>query len=148
MSASFESAIDSKQFAESGRNDSARDTRQLLNGTAVGARASVVNRTHRVVRERARAIEERRRNVRSLLIPLSVCSALLILLGVAVWSGLDQSQTVAAVRAIPAEVSSPTGPDSASQLLLALLWFVPMSVALLAMVWSRRSRRNTNQEAQ
>jgi hypothetical protein len=147
MSAPFESAIDSQGIAESGLSDSTSDVRDSLNGVAVGARANVVNRTHRVVRERARVIAERRHHVRSLLLPLTVCSALLILLGVAVWSGLDQSETVAAARAIPAEVSSPTGPDSSSQFLLLLLWFVPLSVALLATMWSRRSRRNTNQEA-
>jgi hypothetical protein len=145
MNAPFEGAIDSKVIAESGLHDSVSDTRNALSG--VGARACVVNRTHRVVRERARAIEERRRNVRGLLLPLTICSALLILLGVAVCSGLDQSEAVAAARAIPADVSSPTRPDFASQLLLALLWFVPMSVALLATMWSRRSRRNNNQEA-
>jgi hypothetical protein len=147
MSAPFESAIDSKINAESGLNDSASFAWGALNGVSVGARASVVNRTHRVVRERARVIEERRRNMRSLLLPLTVCSALLILLGIAVWGGLDQSETVAAARAIPAEISAPTGPDSASQFVVLLLWFVPLSVALLATMWSRRSRRSTNQEA-
>jgi hypothetical protein len=147
MNSPFNSAIDSKVIAGSGLNDSASFTQEALRGVSVGARASVVNRTHRVVRERARVIEERRRNVRGLLLPLTVCSALLILLGVAVWSGLDQSEAMAAARVLPVEASSPAGPDLSSQFVVLLLWFVPLSVAFLATVWLRRSRRNANQEA-
>ena len=52
------------------------------------ARASVVNRTHRVVRERAKTLAARRSRIRSLWIPLAVCSSLLVIICTAVWSAL------------------------------------------------------------
>jgi hypothetical protein len=147
MSTLVEGAVEDKGIVESGLNDSASFAREALSGVAVGARSSVVNRTHRVVRERARAIEGRRRNVRGLLLPLTICSALLILLCVAVWIGLDQSEAVAVARALDAEAVSPGGPDLSSQFVVLLLWFVPLSVAFLTTVWFRRTRRNAHQEA-
>ena len=91
------------------------------------ARASVVNRTHRVVRERARLLEKRRSRVRSLWIPMAVCATLLIMSASAVWSMMDQYEL------------APTGiPDASDQMLVMLLWFLPASAALLAMVWFRR----------
>src|SRR6185437_16224352 len=56
----------------------------------VAARASVVNRTHRVVRERATVMAARRSRVRSLWIPIAVSSALLVIICTAVWSVLNQ----------------------------------------------------------
>ncbi|MCL2661377.1 MAG: hypothetical protein FWD64_12795, partial [Acidobacteriaceae bacterium] len=50
------------------------------------ARASLVNRTHRIVRERARGIAVRRNMVRSLWLPLAVCSGLFLILCTAVWT--------------------------------------------------------------
>jgi hypothetical protein len=100
------------------------------------ASASMVNRTHRVVRERAKAIKARRSRARSLWIPMLVCSALLVILCSAVWSVLDQYELV------------PTGvPDSSNQLMVLLLWFFPVSATLLAMVGFRRMRAQTEDEA-
>ena len=105
-------------------------------GTAsFAARASVVNRTHRVVRERARLLEKRRSRVRSLWIPMAVCATLLIMSASAVWSMMDQYEL------------APTGiPDASDQMLVMLLWFLPASAALLAMVWFRRGRSRPGDE--
>ena len=94
-----------------------------------GARAEVVNRTHRVVRERARTIAVRRQHGRTLWIPLAVCSVLLLIISAAVWNVFDQYEV------------APTGiPDASAQMLVLLLWFLPVSALLLVMVWFRRAR--------
>jgi hypothetical protein len=124
---------DEKLFPEENPSDFARTAMGSMNAPA---RASVVNRTHRVVRERAQSLATRRSRVRSLWIPLAVCSALLIILSTAVWSILDQYEV------------SPTGvPDASNQFLVLLLWFLPVSMALLALVLFRRARKGTDREA-
>lgn len=95
-----------------------------------GARAAVVNRTHRVVRERAEKMAARRSHVRGLWAPVAVSSALLVMLAIAVWTVLSQYDM------------NPIGiPDASNQLFVLLLWFVPVSMALLAVVLFRRIRR-------
>ena len=109
--------------------------RMAMDGMNAPARASVVNRTHRVVRERAQSIAARRSRVRSLWIPLAVCSALLIILSCTVWSILDQYDI------------TPTGvPDASNQFLVLLLWFLPVSIALLALVLFRRAHKLADRE--
>jgi hypothetical protein len=93
------------------------------------ARSDRVNRTHRVVRERAKSMKARRSKLRSLWLPLGIFSSLLVGICVAVWSVLDQYDL------------TPTGTPVASyQMLVLLLWSVPVSAALLAVVWFRQSR--------
>ena len=100
-----------------------------------GAGASLVNRTHRIVRERAKYQSDRRRRLKSLWIPLAVCSALLLIISTGVWSALAQSDL------------SPTGiPDASDQMLVFLLWFFPVSAALLALVWFKRTRTPSRSE--
>jgi len=122
-----------KLFPEDDSHAFARTAMDAMNAPA---RASVVNRTHRVVRERAQAIASRRSRVRSLWIPLAVCSALLIILSCTVWSVLDQYDM------------TPTGvPDASNQFLVLLLWFLPVSMALLALVLFRHARKSADREA-
>ena len=98
---------------------------------AVAARARMVNRTHRVVRERAQDIRSRRSRIRSLSIPLAISSAFVVILCTAIWSLLDQYEL------------APTGiPDASSQIFIFLLWFFPCSAALLALVWARGNNAN------
>ncbi len=102
----------------------------------VQVRGSVVNRTHRVVRERAKTMAARRSRFRSLWIPMAVCSALMVIFCTAVWSVLDQYEV------------TPTGvPDASNQFLVLFLWFFPVSMALLALVLFRRARKRSNGEA-
>jgi hypothetical protein len=104
--------------------------RAAIGDTDAPARASVVNRTHRVVRERAKTIAARRNRVRSLWIPLTVCSSLLIIISTAVWSALDQYDV------------TPSGvPDASNQFLVLCLWFLPVSLVLLAVVLFQRARK-------
>jgi hypothetical protein len=100
----------------------------------VGARAAIVNRTHRVVRERAKQMSARRSKFRSLWAPLAVCASLLVILVTAVWNLLDEYDL------------TPNGtPDASDQFAVLLMWFLPVSVAVLAMVWVKRtqSKRGT-----
>jgi hypothetical protein len=104
--------------------------RGVLAETNIAARASVVNRTHRVVRERARMIAARQTKVRSLWIPLAVCSSLLVIICTAVWSALDAYEV------------TPNGvPDASNQFLVLCLWFLPVSMALLTVVLFQRARK-------
>jgi hypothetical protein len=116
--------------------DSRTFARTAMGSMNTPARASVVNRTHRVVRERAKTIAARRSLTRSLWIPLAVCSALLVILSTAVWSALDQYDATA--NGVP---------DASNQFLVLLLWFLPMSLALLALVLFRRARKRADREA-
>jgi hypothetical protein len=102
----------------------------------VAARASMVNRTHRVVRERAKKVQAYRSRVRSLWIPLTLCSAFLLMICSAVWTVLDGYELM------------PIGvPDSSDQFLILLLWFFPVSMALLLTVLFRRMRSRSSGEA-
>ena len=98
--------------------------------TEMNARASVVNRTHRVVRERATKMAAQRSQARSLWIPLAVCSSLLLIICTAVWSALE------AYDVTPGGV-----PDASNQFLVLCLWFLPVSMALLALVLFQRTRK-------
>lgn len=92
------------------------------------ASAALVNRTHRVVRERATAIKEQKRRIRTLYLPMLICAGLVTALVCALWGVLDEYGLV------------PTGlPDASQQMLLLTLWFLPLSGLLLGIVWSRRN---------
>jgi hypothetical protein len=119
----------SEIFDESNVEDVRLAARAAL-GESGAARASVVNRTHRVVRERAKTIAARRSRFRSLWIPLAVCSALLVIICTGVWSALE------AYDVTPGGV-----PDASNQFLVLCLWFLPVSLALLAVVLFHRARK-------
>jgi hypothetical protein len=121
MSEAFEKPVSQETYSFTRAGSTDRST---------AARASVVNRTHRVVRERAKAIAARRSRTRSLWIPLAVCSSLLIIICTAVWSALE------AYDVTPGGV-----PDASNQFLVLCLWFLPVSMALLAVVLFQRARK-------
>jgi uncharacterized BrkB/YihY/UPF0761 family membrane protein len=98
-----------------------------------GASAAVVNRTHRVVRERAKTIQEQKRRVRSLWIPLIVSFGFLASILFSVWSVLDES-----------ELASNGIPDSSQNMMMLALWCIPLSVIVLVVVWFRRASANSN----
>ena len=120
----------SDTFEKSNTQGTRSFARATLTDAGATARASVVNRTHRVVRERAATIAAQRNQVRSLWIPLAVCSSLLVIISTAVWSALD------AYEATPNGV-----PDASNQFLVLCLWFLPVSMALLAVVLFQRARK-------
>jgi hypothetical protein len=122
-------------FDKQAPRESESFVRSTLADMNTSARASVVNRTHRVVRERAKTLAARRSRIRSLWIPLAVCSSLLIIICTAVWSVLDQYDV------------TPDGvPDASNQFLVLCFWFFPVSMALLAVVLFRRARKRADGE--
>ncbi|HZY62853.1 MAG TPA: hypothetical protein VFE38_10025 [Edaphobacter sp.] len=124
-------AFDEQMHSER-RNFARRD----LSPLNASARAETVNRTHRIVREKARRLEAQRNRVRGLWIPLTICSAMLLIICSAVWTVLDGYEL------------NPTWiPSSTNQFLILLLWFLPVSMALLVMVWFRHSRKQHGNEA-
>jgi len=105
------------------------------------ASASLVNRTHRVVRHRATAMKARRSYVRSLMAPLVLCSVVLTLAAFAVWNGMYQND--AAMQDVATLATS----DTNNHLLVALLWFVPLTLVLLVAVWVRHVRSRESESA-
>jgi hypothetical protein len=102
------------------------------------ARASVVNRTRRVVRERAAAVQARKRTVRDLIVPFLICSALLLLIANAVWSvaedGLAEWESGIWKRVLE------LGSDTGNSVSILLVWFLPLSVITAAIILLRRTR--------
>jgi len=145
MNSAFDpQAFDSQFDPQFQADDPSSFARAALRGIPAVARAGVVNRTHRVVRERAKVMQERRSRVRSLMVPLVLCSVLLILTCLAVWTGLYQYQ---AAETVQADLNALAATEANNHFLVVVLWFVPVSVALLATVWVRRSRNNADDEA-
>ncbi|HWB33269.1 MAG TPA: hypothetical protein VG714_08865 [Acidobacteriaceae bacterium] len=101
------------------------------------APAALVNRTHRVVRHRASVMQAQRSYMRSLLLPMGLCSILLTLAVFAIWSGMYQSTDAA--EAIQ-DVASLASSDTNNHLVVAMLWFVPLTLIVLVAVWVRHIR--------
>jgi hypothetical protein len=130
-------------------NDPASFARATLRNVPAVAHAGVVNRTHRVVRERAMVMQQKRNRERSLMVPVIICSVLLILSVLAVWTGLYQyeaAEAAEAAEAVQADVATLATTDN-NHFMVILLWFVPVSAAVLTTVWVRRSRNNADDEA-
>jgi hypothetical protein len=105
--------------------------------TANGARGRVVNRTHRVVREQALSMREQRSKSRSLWVPVTISSILMVAICYALWGVLDGYDL------------TPNGiPDASDQLMILLAWSLPVTAAVLGMVWFRRVRGRSDHEAQ
>jgi hypothetical protein len=141
MNSAFDPQAFDPQFQA---DDSASFARAALRGIPAVARAGVVNRTHRVVRERAKVMQERRSRDRSLMLPLVLCSVLLVLGASAVWTGIYQYQ---AAEMVQADVAALAAAEATNHFLVVMLWFVPVSIALLVTLWVRRSRNNADDEA-
>jgi hypothetical protein len=126
MNTAFESRFDA--FDSDGEN------------AAAVARGNVVNRTHRVVRQRAQVMQARRSRVRGLMAPLMVCSVLLILTAVAVWSGLYQYEAAEAAQVVQADVAALAATDASNHFLVVVMWFAPVVITVLGAVVFRRLR--------
>jgi hypothetical protein len=102
-----------------------------------GARAVVVNRTHRVVREQALHMQEQKQKSRSLWVPLVFFSGLMLMIGYGIWATLDSYDF------------APDGvPDASDQLILFLLWVLPLTALVVGLVWFKRGRSHSGGEVQ
>jgi hypothetical protein len=119
--------------SNSGNSANPTDQKGPMNFTA---RASIVNRTHRVVREQALVMQEQKQRSRSLWVPLGIFSVLLVGLCYAVWAVLEGYDDLA-----------PNGlPDASDQMFLLLLWSLPVTAVLFGLVWFQRGRNRANSE--
>ncbi|HTV08154.1 MAG TPA: hypothetical protein VMD97_03815 [Candidatus Aquilonibacter sp.] len=99
------------------------------------ARAQIVNRTHRVVREQALNMREQQSRKRSLWVPVIICSSMLLVICYAVWGMMDGYDL------------TPTGiPDASDQMMILLLWSLPVTAFVLIMVWLHRGRNRSSGE--
>ena len=108
------------------------------NAAAANARAAVVNRTHRVIRERATAMQARKRTVRDLMVPVAICSALLLLIASAVWTVADEG--LAGWEGGLWKRVLQFGEEAGSSISILLIWFLPLTVITAAIVLLRRNR--------
>lgn len=100
-----------------------------------GARAQVVNRTHRIVREQALSMREQQSRRRSLWAPVLICSSMMLLICYAAWGMMDGYDL------------TPTGiPDSSDQLMILLMWSLPVTAFVLVLVWISRGRNRASSE--
>lgn len=97
--------------------------------TNTNARAAVVNRTHRIVREQALDMRAQQERKRSLWIPLAIFSVLLPLICYAAWGILDGY-----------DLTSDGVIDASDQLLVMLVWLMPVTALAIGAVWFRRAR--------
>jgi hypothetical protein len=123
-----------KQLTESELYQAERSAQTATAGMNAAASAAVVNRTHRVVRERASKLQDQRKKVRSMWIPLSVSAALLAVLATALWTAFEDFE------------GSSAGLPNTSGMIVILLWSVPISAMILAVIWSRRSNAGSENE--
>jgi hypothetical protein len=108
--------------------------RAAIRGVPMAADASRVGRTHRVVRERAMAMQQIRRQQRSLLLPLGIASAMIALVCYALWSGLAQYDVAEISEGLAGTLRG------GSQMMLFGMWFLPVTATALVFAWLRRSR--------
>ncbi len=104
------------------------------------ARAAVVNRTHRVIRERATAMQARKRTVRDLMVPVAICCALLLVIATAVWAVVDEG--LAGWEGGLWKRVMELGGDAGNSMSILLVWFLPVSVITAAIVLLRRNRNS------
>ena len=104
------------------------------------ARAAIVNRTHRVIRERATAMQARKRTVRDLMVPVAICSAIALAVATAVWTVADEG-LAGWEDGIWKRVME-LGGDAGSSISILLVWFLPLSVITAAIVLLRRNRNS------
>jgi len=112
------------EFSEKNWHNAAIVNSAMLPATAS---ASMVNRTHRIIRERAANMQAQRSKFRGLVFPLVISAGLLLAVVCAAWVMLDEYDV------------APIGlPDASQQLLVFILWCLPISAAVLAIVAFRR----------
>ena len=99
-------------------------------------RGSVSNRTHRVIRERARTMQAQRTRNRALLAPLLVASSLVVILVLSAWLMFDEY-----------EIGNVNPSEARFHLPILLIWFLPVTCAVLILALVRRLRsRSSHQE--
>ena len=118
-----------------------------VSDVSANARAAIVNRTHRVVRERAEQMRAQRSSVRSLAVPLLICSVLLLMMSYALWTVLSSGGS--AMGELEEEAGKLLGihaMDTDGPLSMLFFWFVPVSAVTMGTVLFRRTRGRKDDE--
>ncbi len=102
----------------------------------MNARASVVNRTHRIIREQALDMRAQQARKRALWVPLGIFSVLLPAICYAVWAVLGGYDL---------ELTSDGVLDASDQLPIMLMWFLPVTALMLGIIWFRRTRAGSQE---
>ncbi|WP_263381112.1 hypothetical protein [Granulicella paludicola] len=106
-----------------------KEATHLMDTDFGNARASVVNRAHRVIRAQALMMREEKQKKQSLWVPVVIFSALMLVMCYAIWFLLDGYDL------------TPNGvPDASDQMMIFLLWCLPVTAMLLGTVWFKRGR--------
>ena len=106
------------------------------NGRLSGAaRASIVNRTRRVVREQALAMRAQKQRSRSLWVPITICSILLLITCYGGWELLDGYDFI-----------NNGVLDASYETLVFLAWSLPVTILMVGLIWKQRTRTHTNGE--
>lgn len=123
-----------EQLTEAELDMAEAQAKKATAGMTAMASVAIVNRTHRVVRERAQKLQTRRSKLRSLWIPLGVSTALLLTLACALWTAFEDFEGTSA------------GLPNTSGMVVILVWSVPISAMILAVIWSRRASAGSENE--
>ncbi|HEY0308659.1 MAG TPA: hypothetical protein VGB94_10895 [Acidobacteriaceae bacterium] len=107
--------------------------RQALRGLPLAADVTRVGRTHRVVHERALAMQQVTLQRRTLWLPLTIGSMMIAIICYAAWSGLAQYDAAELSDDVFAALRG------GSQMMLLGLWFLPVTATALIFVWLRRN---------
>ena len=118
-----------------------REIVAALQGVRIVADSALVSRTRRVVQERALAMQAQRRRTRDIWLACSICSALLIVMTHSLWNGLMQFDATS--DALP---NSAQMLDGSAQLLVMMLWFLPVTAAVMALAVFKRTRNRRENE--
>jgi hypothetical protein len=103
-------------------------------GQMNGARAVVVNRTHRVVREQALNLRAQKKTQRSLWVPVTIFSVLMVSICYAAWTMLDGYDL------------TPNGvPDASDQMMLLMMWSLPVTLLILGLAWYKRKSSSSGE---
>lgn len=106
-----------------------------------GARAEIVNRTHRIVRQRAIAMQAQRSFSKGLWAPLALCSVLLLALCYDVCCMLSNVE-------ISDPIIEPSLMNMAPGSIMSLvwMWFLPVSFVACGAIWFLHARNESGRK--
>ncbi len=90
-------------------------------------------------------MQARKRTVRDLLVPIVLCSGLLLMIATAVWTVADELHADGEGISVWKRVME-LGGDAGSSISILLVWFLPLSVITAAIVLLRRNRGSHNDD--
>lgn len=131
-----------------GQSDQSQDRAVVaaLQGIQVAANSALVGRTQRVVRQRALAMQAQKRRSRDLWLACSICSAWLIMMTHSAWTGFMQNGFMQYESGAVGSLRPIDMIESSAQMLVMAMWFLPVSAAVLMLVWFKRSRDRGDNE--